>query len=195
VDIAATAIPDVIRLAPRRFDDARGFFTETYSRRALAAAGISVDFVQDNLACSREAGTIRGLHFQTPPAAQAKLVSVLTGAVLDVAVDIRNGSPSFGRHVAVELSAESGDQLLVPAGFAHGYCTLAPDTRVAYKVSDFYAPEHERGVLWNDPALAIAWPVAPGDAKMSERDRAWPRLAEIASPFAYRPERAEGVAP
>ena len=195
MDIAPTAIADVIRLTPRRFDDARGFFTETYSRRALAEAGVKIDFVQDNLAYSRESGTVRGLHFQAPPAAQAKLVSVLTGAVLDVALDLRTGSPTFGRHVAVEVAAESGEQLLVPAGFAHGYCTLAPDTRVAYKVSESYAPEHERGVLWNDPALAIPWPVAPAEAKVSERDQAWPRLAEIVSPFAYRAARTERVAP
>ncbi|HEX9647284.1 MAG TPA: dTDP-4-dehydrorhamnose 3,5-epimerase [Alphaproteobacteria bacterium] len=193
VDIAATAIPEVIRLTPKRFGDARGFFAETYSRRALAEAGIDIDFVQDNLAYSRAAGTVRGLHFQAP-AAQAKLVGVVTGAVLDVALDIRGGSPTFGRHVAVTLTAAAGEQLLVPVGFAHGYCTLEPDTRVAYKVSDVYAPEHERGILWHDPALAIRWPVAPADAEVSERDRSWPRLDQIESPFAYAAGRAQGAA-
>ena len=173
-------------LHPTRLADDRGFFSETYSRRTYADAGIAVDFGQDNLSLSRLPGTVRGLHFQTPPHAQAKLVGVVTGRVLDVAVDIRKGSPTYGAHVAVELSAADGAQLFVPEGFAHGFCTLEPDTRVTYKVSAFYAPDHEAGLLWHDPALGIDWPVTPEAALVSDKDRTWPKLADIESRFAFR---------
>jgi dTDP-4-dehydrorhamnose 3,5-epimerase len=183
MDIRDTAIPAVKLLTPRRFPDQRGWFGETYNRSAFAAAGIDLDFVQDNQSYSAQAGTVRGLHFQRPPFAQDKLVRVLRGAIFDVAVDLRRDSPSYGRHVAVELSAASGQQLLVPAGFAHGFCTLEPDTEVAYKVTAHYAPDHDGGLLWNDPDLAIFWPVGLDAALLSEKDRVLPRLAELSTPF------------
>jgi dTDP-4-dehydrorhamnose 3,5-epimerase len=175
--IEATALPGVKLLTPRRFEDARGFFSETYNREHLAAAGIAATFVQDNQSLSRRRGTIRGLHYQMAPMAQARLVRVLRGAILDVAVDIRPGSATFGRHVAVELDAERGGQLFVPEGFAHGFCTLADDTEIFYKVSQPYAPDCERGILWSDPALGIAWPVGPEAAVVSDKDRSLPPLA------------------
>jgi dTDP-4-dehydrorhamnose 3,5-epimerase len=180
MEVISLAIPDVKLVTPRRFADPRGFFAETFSRRRFAEAGLIADFVQDNHSLSRPAGTVRGLHFQRPPFAQAKLVRVLRGAILDVAVDIRPSSPSYGRHVAAELSADNGAMILVPEGFAHGFCTLQPDTEVLYKVSRDYAPQHEGGILWNDPALDIAWPVDAADAILSDRDRAWPTLSEYA---------------
>jgi dTDP-4-dehydrorhamnose 3,5-epimerase len=184
MEVAALAISDVKLITPRRFADPRGFFTETFSRRRFAEAGLPDDFVQDNHSLSRPAGTVRGLHFQRPPHAQAKLIRVLRGAVFDVAVDIRPDSSTYGRHVAIELSAESSAMILIPAGFAHGFCTLKPDTEVFYKVSRDYAPQHEGGILWNDSALGIAWPVNPADAVLSDRDRKWPRLSELAEPIA-----------
>ena len=173
-------IPDVQLITPRRFADSRGWFTESWSRRTLDVA-----FCQDNMSLSAPRGTVRGLHFQKPPHAQAKLVSVLRGRILDVAVDIRVGSPTFGQHVAVELSAEEGNQLFVPRGFAHGFCTLEPDCMVMYKVDSFYAPESDAGLLWSDPALAINWPVSPDAAELSPKDQKLPRLADIMSPFTY----------
>jgi dTDP-4-dehydrorhamnose 3,5-epimerase len=180
MEVISLAIPDVKLVTPRRFADPRGFFAETFSRRRFAEAGLIADFVQDNHSLSRPAGTVRGLHFQRPPFAQAKLVRVLRGAILDVAVDIRPGSPSYGRHVAAELSADNGAMILVPEGFAHGFCTLTADTEVFYKVNRDYAPQHEGGILWNDPALDIAWPIDAADAFLSDRDRAWPTLSEYA---------------
>lgn len=184
MEIESLAIPDVKLIRPRRFGDARGWLMETYSASAFAKAGITDVFVQDNQSFSAPRGTVRGLHFQAPPQAQAKLVRVLGGRILDVAVDLRRGSPSFGRHVAVELDAESGTQMLVPVGFAHGFCTLGPDTMVAYKVSAPYAPALEGGVLWDDPALGIDWPVHPGEATLSDRDRRLPPLADLPEVFA-----------
>jgi len=178
-------------IAPARHGDARGFFSETWSRTAFAAIGIDCDFVQDNHSLSHVKGTVRGLHFQTPPFAQAKLVRVARGAVFDVAVDIRQGSPNFGRHVAVKLSAENWYQLFVPPGFAHGFCTLQPDTEVLYKVSAAYAPAHDKGLLWNDPALAIDWPVKADEAMVSDKDRAQPPLAELELVFSH----SAGAAP
>ena len=180
LEVADTDLPGVRLLRPRRHEDGRGSFSETWSRAAWAAAGIAVEFVQDNQSLSRSPGTVRGLHFQRPPMAQAKLVRVLQGAILDVVVDIRPDSPTFRRHVAIELDAAGGGQLFVPAeGFAHGFCTLAPDTVVFYKVSAPYAPQHERGILWCDPALAIPWPVAPAAAILSDRDRIQPTLGAL----------------
>lgn len=184
LEIIPLAIPEVKLVRPRRFDDSRGFFSETYNAREFAEAGLGQIWVQDNHSSSMLKGTIRGFHFQAPPKAQAKLVRVARGHVLDVVVDIRRGSPSFGRHVSVELSAENWNQILVPEGFAHCICTLEPNTEVLYKVSDFFAPERESGLLWNDPALAIAWPDFAGGA-ISPKDRAWPALADLASPFEY----------
>ena len=174
-------IPDVLLVEPARFGDARGFFSEVWSQRALAAQGLDVAFVQDNHSLSREVGVLRGLHFQRPPAAQGKLVRVVRGAILDVAVDIREGSATYGRHVAVELSAANWRQLWVPRGFAHGFCTLEPDTEVLYKVDAYYDRAADAGIAWDDPALGIAWPV--GAPVLSDKDRAAPRLAEIPPPF------------
>jgi dTDP-4-dehydrorhamnose 3,5-epimerase len=183
MDVTALEIPDVKLIKPKIFRDERGFFSETYSKSALKAAGIDVEFVQDNHSLSRERGVVRGLHFQIPPRAQDKLVRVIRGSIFDVAVDIRRGSPTFGRHVAVVLSAENWWQLWVPKGFAHGFCTLEPNTEVVYKVTDLYAPECDKGITWDDPALAIAWPIASGTAIVSEKDRKHPRLSELESPF------------
>jgi dTDP-4-dehydrorhamnose 3,5-epimerase len=183
VKVIDTRIPDVKVLVPERFGDHRGFLSETYSSRTLAGAGIELEFVQDNDSVSAEKGTIRGLHFQVPPRVQAKLVRVVRGAIFDVAVDLRRGSPTRGRHVAEEISAENWKQVLVPVGFAHGFCTLEPDTHVVYKVTGHYSPEHDKGLLWNDPALQIEWPVDAGRAVLSERDMRWPRLAELPEYF------------
>lgn len=181
--IEALVISDVKLLTPRKHGDHRGFFSETYNRRALAEAGIGVDFVQDNHSLSMQKGTVRGLHFQAPPFAQDKLVRVVRGAVFDVAVDLRRESPTCGRHVSAVLSAAAWNQMLVPAGFAHGFMTIEPDTEVVYKVSDYHAPEHDRGILWNDPVLGIEWPMGEDAAVVSEKDRRQPRLAEIVTPF------------
>jgi dTDP-4-dehydrorhamnose 3,5-epimerase len=181
--VTPTDLPDVKLIAPKKFADERGFFIETYSQRALAAHGIAIGFVQDNHSLSRQAGTVRGLHFQLAPFAQDKLIRVTRGSILDVAVDIRTGSPTYGRHVAITLTADDPTQMLVPVGFAHGFCTLEPDTEVVYKVSAAYSGEHDRGIQWNDPALGIAWPVEPDRAILSDKDRRNPTLAELA--FAY----------
>ena len=172
-------------VTPRRIVDARGFFSETYRRDLLKGQGIEYDFLQDNEARSLVAGVVRGLHFQAPPHAQTKLVRVVRGKILDVAVDIRRGSPTYGQHAAIELSADSGQQLLVPEGFAHGYCTLTDETEVFYKVSRYYNAQQDRGLLWNDPALAIGWPVSAGAAIVSDRDRKAPPLASLESPFTW----------
>ena len=177
------AIPDVLLIEPARHGDARGFFSEVWKRSALAAQGFAVDFVQDNHSHSQAVGVLRGLHFQRPPSAQGKLVRVVRGAILDVAVDIRQGSPSYGQHVAVELSAENWRQLWVPRGFAHGFVTLIPDTEVIYKVDGEYDPATDAGIAWDDPALGIAWPMPAGGPLLSAKDRRAPKLAEIAPPF------------
>jgi dTDP-4-dehydrorhamnose 3,5-epimerase len=185
MEVVRTAFPEVIVIIPARHGDHRGYFSETYNRRAMAAAGIAVDFVQDNQSLSADRGTVRGLHFQIPPVAQDKLLRVIRGALLDVAVDIRIGSPSFGRHVTARLSASGGEQIFIPAGFAHGFCTLEPDTEVLYKVSDYYSQPHERALLWCDPALAIDWPVTPGAAVLSDKDGRAPALERIEPWFRY----------
>ena len=166
------AIEDVVHLQPRRFEDARGWFSETYNDAGMEAAGIRFSPVQDNHSCSRRRGTLRGLHLQSAPFAQAKLVRVLSGAVLDVAVDLRPASRTFGQWVAQELSADAGDQLFVPRGFAHGFLTLEDDTEVLYKVDARYAPDHALAIAWDDPDLAIDWPVAAADVILSEADEA-----------------------
>jgi dTDP-4-dehydrorhamnose 3,5-epimerase len=176
------AIDGPLAIVPPRFGDARGFFSETYNARDFAAAGIACTFVQDNHSRSTERGTVRGLHFQVPPHAQAKLVRVARGRILDVIVDLRKGSATFGRHEALELSADNGMQLFVPEGFAHGFCTLETDTEVLYKTSDYYKPDAERGLLWNDPALGIGWPEFAG-ANVSAKDLAYPPLAGVVTPF------------
>ncbi len=186
MEIMELEIPEVKVLAPKKFGDHRGFFSETYNKRILAERGIAMDFVQDNHSFSAERGTIRGLHFQAPPHAQDKLVRVAQGSVLDVAVDIRRGSPTYGKFVSAVISAEAWNQILVPIGFAHGLCTLEPDTVVIYKVSNYYAPDHDLGLLWNDPDLGIDWPVGENEAELSEKDRRQPRLRDLDSPFAYQ---------
>jgi dTDP-4-dehydrorhamnose 3,5-epimerase len=185
MDIIPQPIPDILLVRPARHRDGRGFFSETYRKSAFAAAGIAAEFVQDNHSLSLDQGVIRGLHFQRPPRAQDKLVRVTAGAIQDIAVDVRAGSPTFGRHVSVILSAENWNQLFVPKGFAHGFCTLEPDTEVFYKVTDEYAPEHDLGLAFDDPALAIDWKVGPEAAILSARDRKHPRLADLAEWFTY----------
>ena len=185
MQISPTALPDVLEITPARFGDHRGFFSETWNRKALTEAGIDIDFCQDNHSLSAEQHTLRGLHYQAPPSAQDKLVRVVAGAVLDVAVDIRAGSPTFGQWVAVELSADKGNQLLVPKGFAHGFLTLTPDVQVFYKCSDFYAPEADRAIRWDDPTLDIDWGVAPEMLTLSDKDRAAPYLTDAPSPFFF----------
>jgi dTDP-4-dehydrorhamnose 3,5-epimerase len=179
------AIPDIKQLTPDKHVDARGFFSEIFSQRDLHALGIGFDFVQENYSFSAERHTIRGLHLQTPPFAQTKLVQVLQGKILDVAVDIRQGSPWYGQHVSVELSAENWQQLIIPAGFAHGFCTLAENTAVLYKVDALYSAPHDRGVRWDDPALNIAWPVDAKDVVISAKDKSLPELADADLPFIY----------
>jgi dTDP-4-dehydrorhamnose 3,5-epimerase len=183
-------IPDVKIIRPKRDGDQRGFFSETYSQKAFAEAGIAVEFVQDNHTFSAAKGTLRGLHFQTPPFAQAKLVRVVRGAILDVAVDLRVGSPTYGKHVSMVISAAEWNQVYVPIGFAHGLLTLEPDTEVLYKVSNFYAPAHDKGIRWNDASLEIEWPMSAENLVMSERDKVLPLLAEIPGYFRYEPEMA-----
>lgn len=184
VRIEQTEIEGVLIISPDKFGDERGFFSETWNRTVLESLGVRVDFVQDNHAFSATRGTLRGLHFQSPPAGQTKLVRVSRGAVLDVAVDIRRGSPTYGKYAAVELSRANWRQLLVPVGFAHGYCTLEENTEVLYKVDGPYAPASEGGLLWNDPALGIEWPGFAGSL-VSERDTRWPTLDRLESPFSW----------
>ena len=171
------AIPEVILIVPPRFGDARGFFSETYNARSFAAAGVTEAFVQDNQSLSARHGTVRGLHCQIAPSAQGKLVRVVKGAIWDVAVDIRHGSPTYGKFVSAVLSAENWAQLWVPGGFLHGFCTIEADTEVIYKVTAGYDRDAERGVLWNDPDLALPWPVRADEAVLSEKDARLPRLA------------------
>jgi dTDP-4-dehydrorhamnose 3,5-epimerase len=170
---------------PRRFGDQRGWFMETYSTARYSALGIDCAFVQDNHSMSRDVGVLRGLHWQAPPHGQAKLIRCVRGKIWDVAVDARAGSPTFGRWVAVELSAENGYQMFVPIGFAHGFVTLEQGTEVEYKVSGGYAPESEGGVAWNDPGLALPWPLADELPILSPKDELLPPLDERTTPFAY----------
>ena len=183
MQVESLAIPDVKIITPRRFCDHRGFFSETYSKPAFEAAGLDLDFVQDNHSLSASVGVLRGLHFQVPPFAQDKLVRVIRGRIFDVAVDIRRGSPTYGRWVGAEISAAAWNQILVPVGFAHGFVTLEPDTEVVYKVTAPYATEHDRGLAWDDPDLAIAWPLDGIEAILSEKDTRHPRLADLPAVF------------
>lgn len=177
------AIPEVLLLAPPRYRDPRGFFSETWSERRYREIGIPGPFVQDNHSLSNPRGVVRGLHLQVAPSVQGKLVRVVRGAIWDVAVDVRLGSPTFGRHAGAVLSAENWQQLWIPGGFLHGFCTLEPDTEVIYKVTADYDKAAERGVIWNDPALAIPWPIRPEEALLSDKDRALPRLADCPAWF------------
>lgn len=179
-----TAIPAVKIVTPKKFGDARGFFSEVYKESDWEAAGLKYKFVQDNHSMSAPVGTLRGLHFQTAPFAQDKLVRVVRGRILDVAVDIRRSSPTFGKHVAVELSSENWRQLWVPIGFAHAFVTLEPNTEVLYKVTALYSPANDRGLAWDDPDLGIDWPVPPGGPLLSDKDTKWPRLKDLTDAFA-----------
>lgn len=185
MQIDETPLPGVLILTPRRFGDSRGWFSEVWNRRTLAAAGITIDFVQDNHSYSRDTGTVRGLHFQAPPHAQAKLVRCGRGRVFDVAVDIRKGSPTFGKWTGTELSAENGRQLLIPTGFLHGFVTREPDSELLYKCSDYYAPDCDGAVRFDDPDLGIDWGIDPETAILSDKDRAAPLLRNFATPFVY----------
>ena len=183
-EIFRTALPDVIRILPSRFGDHRGFFSETYSQLAYANLGIEAVFVQDNHSLSAAVGTVRGLHFQVPPHAQAKLVRCGRGAIFDVAVDIRRGSPTYGRWAGFTLSAENGAQLYIPVGFAHGFATLEPDSEIIYKCSDYYAPETEGALRWDDSDIGIAWPLTAAPV-LSETDASAPLLADFNSPCTF----------
>jgi dTDP-4-dehydrorhamnose 3,5-epimerase len=183
MQLIETAIPAVKILEPKKFGDHRGFFSEIYSRKALRDVGIDIEFVQDNHSLSAERGTVRALHYQVPPMSQGKLVRVVRGSVMDVAVDIRRSSPTFGRHVTAIISAANWRQIFVPIGFAHGFITLEPDTEVIYKVSNYYSPKDERGILWNDPAIGIDWGIDHARAVLSERDRKHPLLKDVADLF------------
>jgi dTDP-4-dehydrorhamnose 3,5-epimerase len=184
--VEPTSLPGVMILTPVRFGDSRGFFSESWNRRRMAEAGLDHDFVQDNHSLSREVGTVRGLHFQAPPHAQAKLVRCGRGRLFDVAVDIRRGSPTYGHWTGVELSAENGRQLLIPEGFLHGFVTRAPDTEILYKCSDYYAPDCEGAVRFDDPDIGIDWGLGATAPVLSDKDAAAPGLAGFHSPFQWR---------
>jgi len=183
LEVLATKIPEVKVIRPVRHVDQRGFFSETYNKKALAEAGIEVEFVQDNHSFSAEKNVVRGLHYQTRPFAQDKLLRVLRGAVFDVAVDLRRSSPTFGQHIGLVLTGEDGNQILIPQGFAHGFSTLQPNTEIIYKVSNYYSRENDRGVFWADPDLGIPWPVAKDAAILSDKDRQLPRFSELRELF------------
>ncbi|WP_372891613.1 dTDP-4-dehydrorhamnose 3,5-epimerase [Rhodosalinus sp.] len=187
MQIERTPLPGVVLVTPLRHGDARGFFSESWNRARMAEAGFDIDFVQDNHSLSASAGTVRGLHYQAPPHAQIKLVRCGRGRLFDVAVDMRRGSPTYGRWWGCELSFENGRQLLVPEGFLHGFMTLEPDTEIVYKCSDYYAPDCDGAVRWDDPAIGIDWPEV-GSPILSGKDAAAPRLAEVESPFAWEDE-------
>jgi len=182
--VEETAIPAVKIVTPKKHGDARGFFSEVYNKSEWSGAGLNFEFVQDNHSFSAAVGTLRGLHFQAAPVGQNKLIRVARGRILDVAVDIRRSSPTFGRHVAVELSAANWRQLLIPIGFAHGFVTLEPDTEVLYKTTANYSAAHDRGLAWDDPDVDVEWPLPAGGPVLSEKDRRWPRLKEAEDLFA-----------
>ena len=184
MQIEKTALDGVMILTPRRFGDARGFFCESWNKARMAEAGMDYDFVQDNHSVSMAVGTLRGLHYQRPPHAQAKLVRCGRGRLWDVAVDIRAGSPTYGQWVGVELSFDNGKQLMIPAGFLHGFVTLEPETEIVYKCTNYYAPDCDGAVAWDDPSLGIDWPLT-GAPVLSDKDAKAPRLAEIDNPFAW----------
>lgn len=185
MDICELTISDVKLILPKRFSDVRGYFQETWSDRHFREKIGDVTFVQDNHSMSARKGTLRGLHFQKPPHAQGKLVRVVRGSIFDVAVDIRKHSPSYGRHVALKLDAEKGAQLWVPPGFLHGFCTLEDNTEVFYKVTDYYSPSHDAGVLWSDPDLKIDWPFEAHRLVLSDKDQRLPRLRDLPGFFEY----------
>ncbi len=183
LEIQTTALPGILLLTPKRHGDTRGFFSESWNRARMAEHGIHIDFVQDNHSLSAQAGTVRGLHFQSPPHAQAKLVRCGRGVLYDVAVDIRRGSPTYGQWVGYELSFENGRQLLIPEGFLHGFVTRVPDTEIIYKCSDYYAPECDGAVHWD--SCGVDWGIAAGEALLSDKDAAAPPLAAFETPFTW----------
>jgi dTDP-4-dehydrorhamnose 3,5-epimerase len=186
--VTTTDIPEVLLIEPKRFGDNRGFFSEVFNAKLLAAHIGEATFVQDNHSLSQKQGTLRGIHFQSPPFAQDKLVRCVKGAILDIAVDLRRGSPHFGKYVSAELSADNWRQLFVPKGFGHAFLTLTPNTEVIYKVTDYYAPDHDGGIIWNDPNLAIAWGLNGGEeVELSAKDRSLPFFADFNTPFSYEP--------
>jgi dTDP-4-dehydrorhamnose 3,5-epimerase len=185
MQIEETPLPGVLILTPRRFGDARGWFSEVWNKETLAKAGIHCDFVQDNHSYSKDVGTVRGLHFQSPPHAQTKLVRCGRGRIFDVSVDVRKGSPTFGKWFGIELSAENGRQVLIPAGFLHGFVTREPDSELLYKCSDVYAPACDGAVRFDDPDIGIVWGIDPAAAILSDKDRAAPLLKDFATPFTY----------
>ena len=185
MDIEELALPGVFLLRPKKNGDERGFFSETWNERVFSDAGLNFHFVQDNHSLSANAGVLRGLHYQRPPHSQDKLVRCSRGSILDIAVDIRQGSPTFGQHVSVVIDAENWQQIFVPKGFAHGFLTLEPNTEVQYKVTDFYAPDCDAGILWNDPALNIDWGVKSEEVILSAKDKIAPKLEEIDTGFVY----------
>lgn len=182
-DTTLLGLEGVLLITPVRHQDGRGFFSEVYNRRRLAEAGVDVEFVQDNHSLSAEKGTVRGLHFQIDPHPVAKLIRVTRGSIWDVVVDLRRWSPSYGQHASAELSADNWSQLYVPVGFAHGFCTLEPNTEVAYKVTDYWSAEVDKGLAWDDPDLAIPWPVSADQATISDKDRTHPKLADLPAYF------------
>lgn len=184
MQVKKTRLDGVLILTPRKVQDARGFFVETFNRHKYFEAGIAAHFVQDCQSCSIREGTIRGLHFQRPPHSQAKLVRVIRGSIFDVAVDLRIGSPTFGAWVAERLSAAGGEQLFVPHGFAHGFCTLEANTEVAYKIDGLYSADCESGIIWNDPTLNISWPIT-SSITLSNNDRELPTFDMLRSPFMF----------
>lgn len=185
--VEAFAAPGLVALTPVKHQDTRGFLSETYSRHRFHRIGIDADFVQENHTFSAEKGTIRGLHFQAPPHQQGKLVRAVSGAVLDLVVDLRQGSPAFGQPIAMELSVDNWRQLYVPPGFAHGFCTLTPNSEVLYRMTQYYAADAERGLAFDDPELGIDWPVDPARAVLSDKDRRYPRLRDLPAYFSFEP--------
>ncbi len=187
MDVISLDIPDLLLLSPKKFSDERGFFSETYREKWFVDQGLPINFVQDNHARSTQEGVLRGLHFQYGDAAQSKLIRVVRGAILDIAVDIRHGSPTFGKYVSVTLSDENWQQLFVPHGFAHGYYTLTAETEVIYKVDQYYTPDKEASLLWSDPTLNINWPCGENDPILSDKDKRAPLLSEMPVYFRYDP--------
>jgi dTDP-4-dehydrorhamnose 3,5-epimerase len=185
VQIQELEIPDIKTLTPVQHRDNRGFFSEIYNRQTLLEAGITLEFVQENYSCSSEVNTVRGLHFQTGEFQQDKLVQVVSGAILDVAVDLRQGSPWYGQYVCAEISANNWQQILIPKGFAHGFLTLQPDTAVMYRVTAHYSAAHDAGIRWNDPDIGIDWPISQSDAVLSDKDTTLPFLADCDTLFQY----------